>query len=43
MDKLTVGQILRGLSPSQFWAILVAVFGLVAGAFTLGYKLRAIA
>lgn len=40
MNKLTIGQILRGLSPSQFWTILVAVFGLVAGAFTLGYKLQ---
>ena len=40
MDKLTVGQIVKGLKPGQFWAILVILFGLVAGAFTLGYKLQ---
>ena len=40
MDKLTMGQLVRGLKPSQFWAILVALFGLVAGAFTLGYELQ---
>lgn len=40
MDKLTVGQILKGLSPGQFWAVVGAVFFLVAGAFGVGYKLQ---
>ena len=40
MNKLTVGQILKSLSPGQFWAVLVAVSSLVAGVFAIGYKLQ---
>ena len=36
-DALTVGQILKGLPATQLWGILVVAFGLISGAFTLGY------
>lgn len=40
MNKLTVGQILKSLSPGQLWAVLAAVSTLIGGAFTIGYKLQ---
>ncbi len=39
ITKLTMKQILSQLQISQFWGLLVIIVGLLAGAFTLGYKL----
>lgn len=34
--SLTIGDLIKGLKPSNFWAILVALIGLVTGTFTAG-------
>lgn len=36
IDTLTIGDLIKGLKMSQLWAILVALAGLIAGAFMLG-------
>lgn len=36
VESLTVGELIKGLKPSQLWAILVAMAGLITGAFMLG-------
>jgi hypothetical protein len=36
---LTIGELVKGLKPAQLWAVLIALAGLVAGAFALGAKL----
>lgn len=38
-DKMTVGELIGALKPSQLWPVLVALSGLVVGAFALGAKL----
>jgi hypothetical protein len=38
-SDLTVAELLGGLRPVQLWSVLVALAGLVAGAFALGGKL----
>lgn len=35
-STLTIGELVKGLKPSQFWAILVALTGMISGAFLLG-------
>jgi len=40
MEKLTIGRLFREMRPGQLWTVLVAVFGLVSGAFLLGSKLQ---
>ena len=35
-DSLTIGDLIKSLKPSQLWAILVALAGLITGAFILG-------
>jgi hypothetical protein len=37
-ENMTLGQLIRGLKPGQFWAFLVILFGLVSGAAGTGYK-----
>ena len=37
-SELTVGELIKGLKTSQLWSILIALAGLVAGAFALGAK-----
>jgi hypothetical protein len=36
---LTIGELIKGLKPSQLWAVLVALTGLIASAFAMGAKL----
>lgn len=36
---LTIAELIGGLKPTQLWSVLVALAGLVAGAFALGAKL----
>jgi hypothetical protein len=36
---LTIGELIKGLKPSQLWAVLVALTGLIAGAIAMGAKL----
>jgi len=38
-SDLTVAELLGGLKPVQLWSVLVALAGVVAGAFALGAKL----
>ena len=38
-SELTVGELIRGLKPSQLWSILAALASLAVGAFLLGAKL----
>jgi hypothetical protein len=38
-SDLTVAELLGGLKPVQLWSMLVALAGVVAGAFALGGKL----
>lgn len=35
-ESLTVGKIIKELSPGQLWSVLIAAATIVAGAFTLG-------
>nr|WKN38286.1 hypothetical protein K4G66_06170 [Tunicatimonas sp. TK19036] len=39
LAKLSVGEFIQILRPSQLWAILVAIAALVSGAFAIGSKL----
>jgi hypothetical protein len=39
LADLTVGELIKGLKPTQLWSILGALAVLVAGSFTLGAKL----
>ena len=39
LAKLSVGEFIKILKPSQLWSILAAIAALVAGAFALGAKL----
>lgn len=45
-DSMTIGQIIKGLRPDQFWKVGTALFSLVsalvAGAFWLGMKLASL-
>jgi hypothetical protein len=36
---LTIGEIIKGLKPNQLWAVLIALAGLIVGAFATGAKL----
>lgn len=36
--KLTIGQILSGLKPAQFWSVIVAIAACLTIAFTIGRK-----
>jgi len=38
-SDLTIAELIGGLKPAQFWSVLIALAGLVAGAFALGAKL----
>ncbi len=35
-STLTIGEIIKGLKPAQLWAILVALAGVISGAFFIG-------
>ncbi len=35
-STITVGELLKNLKPSNFWAVLVALAGLLSGAFIIG-------
>jgi hypothetical protein len=39
VEKMSVAQLLGALKPAQLWSILVALAGVVGGAFALGVKL----
>jgi hypothetical protein len=39
LDQMSIAQLLGALKPAQLWASLVALAGVIAGAFALGAKL----
>jgi len=39
-DQLTIGELLSRLKVAQAWGFAVIIFGLVTGAFVMGYKLQ---
>lgn len=41
-ENLTLKQLLSNLKVGQLWALITLVTGLIAGAFTLGYKANAL-
>jgi len=38
-ENITVKELLSNLKVTQLWAVITIVFGLLAGSFTLGYKI----
>jgi hypothetical protein len=38
-SKIPIVKLLGALNPAQLWAVIVALFGVVAAAFALGAKL----
>jgi len=38
LEKLSIKELISRLKVGQFWGLLVIIFGLITGAFGLGYK-----
>jgi len=38
LEKLSIRELISRLKVGQFWGLLVIIFGLITGAFGLGYK-----
>jgi hypothetical protein len=41
--EMSVAELVGSLKPVQLWSLLIAMAGLIGGAFTLGLKLQQVA